>query len=72
MLTYLITGLATGEIKWGKKEDATKEEASIQYEEIIAGDLMVINSKAFILFHPQTTDVNFSKYIVYHYLSKVN
>lgn len=34
-------------------------------DEIIAGDLMVINSKAFILFHPQTKDVNFNKYIVY-------
>ena len=37
VLTYLITGLATGEIKWGKKEDTKKKEASIQYEEIIAG-----------------------------------
>ena len=39
LLVYLATALATGEIKLGnKKKDETKE-ATIQYEEIIAGEL---------------------------------
>ena len=39
-LVYFITALATGEIKFGKDEEETVEETSIQYEEIIAGQIL--------------------------------
>lgn len=38
MLTYLVTAILSGEIKFGNKE--VKEEVSIQYEEIIAGQIL--------------------------------
>ena len=56
VLTYLITGLATGEIKWGKKEDAKKEEASIQYEEIIAGEVLNRSDSEYYVFLFNFTD----------------
>lgn len=41
VLTYLVTATLTGEIKWGShKNKAVKEETSIQYEEIIAGEVL--------------------------------
>ena len=63
VLTYLITGLATGEIKWGKKEDTTKEEASIQYEEIIAGEVLNRSGSEYYVFLFNFTDSSASYYL---------
>ncbi len=39
-ITYFATAIATGEIKFGKKKETEKEETNIQYEEIIAGQVL--------------------------------
>ncbi len=39
-LVYLLTALATGEIKLGNKKTQDTTESTIQYEEIIAGQIM--------------------------------
>lgn len=64
VLTYFITALATGEIKWGKKETQQEAETSIQYEEIIAGQILNRNSDEYyvLLF-------NFSDTFASYYLS---
>lgn len=38
-LTYFVTALVTGEINFNKKDEEVKEETSIQYEEITAGQI---------------------------------
>jgi len=40
VLVYLLTALATGEIKLGNKKTEETKESTIQYEEIIAGQIM--------------------------------
>lgn len=40
LLVYLATALATGEIKLGNKKKEETKEATIQYEEIIAGSIL--------------------------------
>lgn len=59
-LTYLITGLATGEIKFGKEKE-TEEETSIQYEEILAGQIFNRNSEEYYVLLFNFTD-NFASY----------
>lgn len=65
-IVYLVTALATGEIKL-KKEEVIKEETKIQYEEIIAGE--VFNRTAddyYVLLF------NFTDTFASYYLSKID
>lgn len=39
-LTYFVTALVSGEIKFGKDKEEVKEETSIQYEEIMVGQML--------------------------------
>jgi len=39
-LTYFVTALASGEIKFGKDKEEVKEETAIQYEEIMVGQML--------------------------------
>ena len=39
-LTYFVTAIVSGEIKFGNKEEVLKEETSIQYEEIMVGQML--------------------------------
>lgn len=61
VFTYLITALASGEIKLGKKDKDTKQEVSIQYEEIIAGQILNRNHEEYYVLLFDFTD-NFASY----------
>ena len=61
-LVYLLTALATGEIKLGSEKKEIKE-PTIQYEEIIAGEIMNRKEEEYYVMTFAFTDKNASKYI---------
>lgn len=63
VLTYLITALASGEIKLGKKNQEEKKEVSIQYEEIIAGQILNRNHDEYYVLLFNFTDTFASYYL---------
>ena len=63
VLTYLITALASGEIKFGKKSQETKQEVSIQYEEIMAGQILNRNHDEYYVLLFNFTDTFASYYL---------
>ena len=65
-LVYLVTAIASGEIKLGKKENE-KIETEIQYQEIIAGETFNRNaSEYYVLF------MNFTDSYASYYLSLID
>lgn len=62
-LTYFITAVATGEIKFGKKKEVEKSETSIQYEEIIAGEIFNRSLDEYYVFLFNFTDSFASYYL---------
>ena len=65
-LVYLVTAIASGEIKLGKKEKE-KIETEIQYQEIIAGETFNRNaSEYYVLF------MNFTDSYASYYLSLID
>lgn len=65
-LVYLVTAIASGEIKLGKKEKE-KTETEIQYQEIIAGETFNRNaSEYYVLF------MNFTDSYASYYLSLID
>lgn len=63
LFTYLLTALASGEIKLGKKDNNTKQEVSIQYEEIIAGQVLNRNHEEYYVLLFDFTDTFASYYL---------
>jgi len=63
VLTYFVTALATGEIKFGKDKEIEKEETSIQYEEIIAGEVLNRNHDEYYVLLFNFTDTYASYYL---------
>lgn len=61
-LVYLATALATGEIKLGKSSTKT-EEATIQYEEIIAGTILNRKQEEYYVLAFSFTDTESSYYL---------
>lgn len=65
-LTYFITALATGELKFNKKEEV-KEEISIQYEEIMTGEVFNrVGNEYYVLL------TNFTDTFASYYLSLID
>ncbi len=63
-LTYFVTALMTGEIRFGKKKEPASEEVSIQYDEITAGQVFSrSDSEYYVLCY------NFSDSFSSYYLS---
>ena len=62
-LVYFITALATGEIKFGKDKEDAREETSIQYEEIIAGQILNRNKDQYYVLLFDFTDTFASYYL---------
>lgn len=73
-LTYFFTALATGEIKFGKNKTPEKQEVSIQYEEIIAGEILNRNQDEYYVLLFDFTDTYASYYLTQKdtYLMKDN
>lgn len=65
-IVYLVTAIASGEIKFGKKDKSVKE-TEIQYQEIIAGETFNRNSKEYYVLFMNFTD-NYASY----YLSSID
>ncbi len=63
VITYLITALATGEIKLGKNKNEEKEETSIQYEEILSGEILNRNQNEYYVMLFNFTDTFASYYL---------
>lgn len=61
-LTYFITALASGEIKFGK-EKVEEKETSIQYEEIIVGQMLNRNKNEYYVLLFDFTDSFASYYL---------
>lgn len=62
-LVYFITALATGEIKFNNKKKAEETETSIQYEEIIAGQILNRSDKDYYVLLFNFTDTYASYYL---------
>lgn len=62
-LTYFVTALATGEIKFGKEKEELKEEVIIQYEEIIAGQILNRDKEEYYVLLFDFTDTYASYYL---------
>lgn len=62
-LTYFVTALATGEIKFKSNKDKVVEEVSIQYEELIAGQIFNRKSDNYYVMLFNFTDVFASYYL---------
>lgn len=62
-LTYLITALASGEIKFGKRNKEAEQEVSIQYEEIMAGQVLNRNHDEYYVLLFNFTDTFASYYL---------
>lgn len=62
-LTYFITALASGEIKFGKDKEEVKEETSIQYEEIMVGQMLNRNQNEYYVLLFNFTDIFASHYL---------
>lgn len=63
VLTYLITALVSGEIKLGGKNQEAKQEVSIQYEEIMAGQILNRNHDEYYVLLFNFTDTFASYYL---------
>lgn len=67
LLTWFVTALVSGEIDFGKKETEEETEVSIQYEEIIAGQIFNrVDSEYYVLLF------NFTDTFASHYLSLID
>ena len=62
-LVYLVTALATGEIKLGNKSKKDIPEATIQYEEIIAGSILNRQQDEYYVLAFNFTDTKASYYL---------
>ena len=62
-LTYFVTALSTGELKFGKDKGEIKEEVNIQYEEIIAGQILNRSQDEYYVLLFNFTDVFASYYL---------
>lgn len=62
-LVYFVTALATGEIKFNNKKKVEETETSIQYEEIIAGQILNRNDKDYYVLLFNFTDTYASYYL---------
>ncbi|MCI5966845.1 MAG: hypothetical protein MRZ42_00475 [Tenericutes bacterium] len=62
-LTYFITALATGEIKFNNKKKTEEAETSIQYEELIAGQVFNRADKDYYVLLFNFTDTYASYYL---------
>lgn len=62
-LTYFVTALVSGEIKFGKDNDEVTEETTIQYEEIIAGQILNRNQDEYYVLLFNFTDTFASYYL---------
>ena len=62
LIVYLVTALATGEIKLGKKKPKTKEETQIQYQEILAGETFNRNKEEYYVIFYKASDTFASYY----------
>ena len=62
-LVYLVTALLMGEIKFGNKDDTKKETADIQYEEIVAGEVLNRNKNEYYVLMFDFTDTFASYYL---------
>lgn len=60
-LVYFVTAILTGEIKFGNKKETEKVETSIQYEEIIKGQVLNRNDDEYYVLFFNFTD-NFASY----------
>ena len=74
VLTYLVTALASGEIKLGKKKQEDRQEVSIQYEEIMAGQILNRNHDEYYVLLFNFTDTFASYYLSLkdNYITKDN
>lgn len=63
VLTYFITALVTGEIQFGKKQEEKKKETAIQYEEIMAGEILNRSLDEYYVFLFNFTDTFASYYL---------
>ena len=61
-LTYFVTALATGEIQFGKEKEEVQE-VSIQYEEIIAGQILNRSNEEYYVMLFDFTDTFASYYL---------
>ena len=62
-LVYLVTALLMGEIKFGNKTDTKKEPVDIQYEEIVAGEVLNRNKNEYYVLMFDFTDTFASYYL---------
>ncbi len=62
-LTYFITAIATGEIKFGNKKKEETPETSIQYEEILAGEIFNRSPEEYYVLLFNFTDTFASYYL---------
>lgn len=62
-LTYFVTAVATGEIKFNNKKKVEETETSIQYEEIIAGQIFNRSDKDYYVLLFNFTDTYGSYYL---------
>lgn len=62
-LVYFVTALATGEIKFNNKKKVEETETNIQYEEIIAGQILNRNDKDYYVLLFNFTDTYASYYL---------
>lgn len=63
VVVYLLTALATGEIKFGDKDKEKITESTIQYEEIIAGQILNRMEDEYYVLAFDFTDDNTSYYL---------
>lgn len=61
--TYFVTALASGEIKFGKSKKEVKEETSIQYEEIMVGQMLNRSDSEYYVLLFNFTDTFASYYL---------
>ena len=62
-LVYLVTALVMGEIKFGDKTNTKKEPADIQYEEIMAGEVLNRSKNEYYVLMFDFTDTYASYYL---------
>lgn len=63
LFTYLITAIASGEIKLGQKDKNITQEVNIQYEEIIAGQILNRKHDEYYVLLFNFTDIFASYYL---------
>lgn len=62
-LTYFVTAIATGEIKFGNKDQEEKAETVIQYDEILAGEIFNRSQEEYYVLLFNFTDTFASYYL---------